>query len=125
MAGIADYFAGRVSKRNYKVALGSEQRVTYFLDGQPQGYYYVFSYATYQEEVFVFEGVPTSLKDTTDDVTVTDVGGSSYTVSLSESLETSGTLMVETDSNRVDRERMSPHMWRIVVTKRTGSIVDS
>ena len=119
---IADYFAGRVRRVEYDQALGLEERVAMILNGVPQGIYYVLYRAHIVEETFEFIGVPASLADETGTIYVTDVGGATHSVSLTSSSSVTGTAMFETSSNRVERERMSPHMWRIRVTKKTGSI---
>jgi hypothetical protein len=125
---IEDYFAGRVRRVEYDQALGLEERVARYVDNVPQGYYYVLYRAHIVEETFEFIGVPPSLADYGNGtgesaaVSVTDVGGATHSVSLTSSSSVTGTAMFETSSNRVERERMSPHMWRIRVTKKTGSI---
>ena len=122
-SSIADYFHGRIAKREYSQAVGCEQIPTYIVDGVPQGWHWVTYKANFTEEVFEFLGVPGDLKDSTDSVTVTDSCGTQYTVSLDRSCTVQGTAMFETESNRVSREKMSPHQWRIIVTHRTGSLV--
>ena len=122
VSSIADCFHGRISRREYSQAVGCEQRPTYVVDGVPAGWTYTTYYANFVEEVFEFLGVPPSLKDTTGTVTVRDAGGSEYSVSLTQSCTVAGTAMFETSSNKVLREKMSPRMWRIVVTHRTGSL---
>lgn len=120
---LQDCFRGRVSRREYSQAIGCERYVTWYLDGVPQGYYWVTYYAKFIEEVFEFIGVPSTLKDSTGNVSVRDACGNQYTVSLTQACTVQGTQMFETLSNKVIREQMSPHMWRIVVTHRTGEIV--
>lgn len=128
MAGIADYFAGRVHRNEYDQAVGIEERVARYVDNVPQGYYYVLYRAHIVEETFEFIGVPPSLADYGNGtgesaaVSVTDVGGKTHSVSFVSSSTVIGTAMFETESNRVVRTRISPHMWRITVTHKTGGI---
>lgn len=121
-ASLANYFVGRILRSEYAQAVGMEQIPTYYMDGVPMGWHYVVYKADFVEDVFEFIGVPASLKDSTGTVTVTDVGGTQYTVSLDKAVTVQGLAMFETMSNRVQRIRMSPHLWRIVVTHRTGTL---
>lgn len=124
MATIADYFHGRMHKSEYVQAIGTEQVPTYILDGVPQGWRWVTYKAQYVEEEFEFIGVPASLANTTDnDVTVTEAGGHQYTVNFTKSCTMSSNGKLELESWRIVREKMSPHLWRLVVIHRTGSLV--
>jgi len=120
---IADYFRGRVRKSEYSQFLGVEQVPTYILDGVPQGWTWVTYVANYVEEEFEFVGVPGSLANTeSNDVTVTDVGNQEHKVNFTPSCTMSSNGKLELASWRVIREKMSPHMWRIVVVHRMGEL---
>ena len=123
-SNIADYFTGRVRKSQHTQAIGVEQIPTYILDGVPQGWTWVTYMANFVEEEFEFIGVPGSLVNiSTNNVAVTDVGGQQYSVNFTPSCTMSSNGKLELESWRIVREKMSPHMWRIVSVHRTGSLV--
>lgn len=124
METIADYFHGRVRRHEYVQVIGTEQVPTYVLDGVPQGWYWAINKAQFVEEEFEFIGVPASLANTTDNnVSVTEVGGQQYTVNFTKSCTMSSNGKLELESWRIVREKMSPHLWRLVAIHRTGELV--
>lgn len=121
---IADYFHGRVHRSEYVQAIGVEQVPTYILDGVPQGWTWVTYKAQYVEEQFEFIGVPATLANTTDNnVSVAEAGGMQHSVNFTKSCRMSSNGKLELESWRIIREKMSPHMWRLVVIHRTGALV--
>lgn len=72
------------------------------------------------EQSFTFEGLTEAQAANTTDVTVTDVGGTQYTVPFKQSFTdgSQGYAIVPQEQVEVNRERMSPHMWRVTVTRR-------
>jgi len=73
-------------------------------------------------QTFEFEGLDEAEAKKTDSVTVTDVGGTSYTFmpKCSFTDSSTGTMVFPTDQVRVTRSHMSPHLWRVTV-QRTGT----
>ena len=120
-------FLKTVRTVKYTQALGVEQVPTYVVDGVPQGWNDILYVGKFTETEFVFEGVPHSIANaipgTTISENVTDASGNSYTVSFTDSVTVVGRNLIETASNRVTKENITPHLWRIVVLKKTGSIV--
>jgi hypothetical protein len=124
--GIADYFAGTVSVSKFAQIVHLEmipQGV--IIDGvfNLTGYQRNLFKAHYVEKRYSFIGVPASLANIlSGKVTVTDIDGSSHTVSFDESVNdgSSGTAIFENYSNSVVINKMSPHMRTVEVTERTG-----
>ena len=75
-----------------------------------------------KEQTFIFTGLAKANAMTTTSQTVTDIEGTSYTVPMECSVtdSSSGTKVFETESVKVDRRRISPHLWKVVV-HRVGS----
>ena len=119
MAGLADYFCGRVEQREYAQVHDFEFG-TYANGLGGTGAYRNLVTARVVEQTFRFEGVPASLAESTAAVTVTDVGGNSYTFKPLSSFTdgSTGTLVYEVENVQVSRARMSPHMWALVVVRR-------
>ena len=71
---------------------------------------------------FTFQGLSESQAHETSTKTVTDVGGTSYSVPMVSSVTdgSTGTKTFETESVQVTRRHFSPHLWEVVV-RRTGS----
>lgn len=119
MAGIADYFCGRVEQREYSQVHDFEFG-TYSNGIGGTGAYRNLVTARVVEQTFRFEGVPSSLAESTGSVTVTDVGGASYTFAIKSSVTdgSTGSRVFEVESVSVQRARMSPHMGALSVTRR-------
>lgn len=119
MAGLSDYFCGRVDQREYSQVHDFEFGTYSNGIGGTVAYRNLVT-ARVVEQTFRFEGVPASLAESTGSVTVTDVGGSSYTFALVSSVTdgSSGSRVFEVESVQVSRARASPHMWTITVTRR-------
>ena len=128
MAGLSDYFCGRVDQREYSHVHDFEYVPNYvnITDKDGNTTTHISSYtrnlvtARVVEQTFRFEGVPASLAESTGSVTVTDVGGTSYTFALVSSVTdgSSGSRVFEVESVQVSRSRASPHMRTITVTRR-------
>lgn len=119
MATLADYFCGRVEQREYAQVHDFEFG-TYANGIGGTGAYRNLVTARVVEQTFRFEGVPASLADSRAAVTVTDVGGAQYTFAPANSFTdgSSGSMVYEVESVSVQRPRVSPHMWAIVVVRR-------
>lgn len=119
MAGLSDYFCGRVDQREYSQVHDFEFG-TYSNGIGGTGAYRNLVTARVVEQTFRFEGVPASLAESTGSVTVTDVGGASYTFALISSVTdgSSGSRVFEVESVQVYRARTTPHMRTIIVTRR-------
>ena len=119
MAGLSDYFCGRVDQREYSQVHDFEFGTYSNGIGGTVAYRNLVT-ARVVEQTFRFEGVPPSLAETTESVTVTDVGGTSYTFALVSSVTdgSSGSRVFEVESVQVSRSRASPHMRTITVTRR-------
>ena len=72
------------------------------------------------EQTFRFEGLTETQAMSTTDVQVTDVGGTQYTVPFKQSFTdgSSGYAIVPKEQVEIQRERMSPHLWRVTVTRK-------
>lgn len=118
MAGLADYFCGRVDQREYSGVFDFEYGTV--STGVVSSAYRNLVTARTVEQTFRFEGVPASLVDSTASVTVADIGGKSYTFApfCSFTDGSTGTRVFEVESVNVSRVRMSPHMWELTVTRR-------
>lgn len=121
---IAD-FLKKVHVERYRQSLGVEREPSYYVDGVPMGWHDVLYVGSFVESVFVFEGVPNSLVPSSGSVNCTDASGNQYTVSFDDAVTVVGTQMFESLSNKVDKENISPHLWRVVVTHKEGSLVSS
>jgi hypothetical protein len=76
------------------------------------------------ESRFVFEGVPATIADDlSGSVAVTDISGKSYTVSFDENIVdgSSGTAVLEKESNHVNITKMSPHLRTVEVVNRIST----
>ena len=119
MAGLSEYFCDRVDQREYSQVHDFEFGTYSNGIGGTVAYRNLVT-ARVVEQTFRFEGVPSSLAESTGSVTVTDLGGSSYTFALVSSVTdgSSGSRVFEVESVQVSRSRASPHMWTITVTRR-------
>lgn len=128
MAGLSDYFCGRVDQREYSQVHDFEFVPNYvnITDQNGNTTTRVASYtrnlvtARVVEQTFRFEGVPASLAESTGSVTVSDVGGASYTFALVSSVTdgSTGSRVFEVESVQVSRARATPHMRTLTVTRR-------
>lgn len=119
MAGLSDYFCGRVDQREYSQVHDFEFG-TYSNGIGGTGVYRNLVTARVVEQTFRFEGVPASLAESTGSVTVSDVGGASYTFAPVSSVTdgSSGSRVFEVESVQVSRARATPHMRTLTVTRR-------
>lgn len=128
MAGMSDYFCGLPGQRESTgefdfVHTPIYQSITHedgTVDKFIVGYNREFVTVTTVEQVFRFEGLPANLAFSRDTVTVTDVNGASYTFALEPSITdgSNGTRVMPVETVDVQRNRMTPHMWELVVTRR-------
>lgn len=108
---LADYFDGNVQDEEYAQPCAKDGM------GRWSGIHRV--------QQFTFTGVPTSIKDqigsALKSVTVTDISGKQYTLSLVPKDEDSstGTAWFSKEIVRISKSRMSYHMW-IISVQRTG-----
>jgi len=120
-------FLKTVKTLKYQQPLGVEQYPTYIVDGVPQGWYSVLYVGKFTETEFVFDCVPASIANnipgSITSASVTDASGNSYTVSFLDAVQVQGANLIETLSNRVAKENISPHLWRIVVLHREGEVM--
>ena len=103
------YFRGKVGQEHY------QQSVAVILgEGRYVG--------TYETQSFVFEGLTESQANFDGEITCTDVAGTIYTFNLRESFTdaSTGTAVFATEECRVQRTRVSPHLWSVTFT-RTGA----
>jgi len=112
---IANMFNGRVSQREYSSALAVE---------------YVVLARTYLvhltvEQVFTFEGLTEAQANNTESIEVVDVGGTSYTVPFEQSFTdgSTGYAICPQEQVEIQRERMSPRLWRVTVTRRGSRLM--
>lgn len=116
MAGIADYFGGKVSERTWSQVVHLEQYpVGYTVDGKfyPTAWVRNLYTGTFRERRFYFEGVPVSIANSLpESASVTDINGTSYTVSFKSEVRDSsgGSAVLETYNNSVSVGKMSPRM---------------
>lgn len=134
MASLAEYFAGVTDKTKSSQIVALEMIPNkYTLTDEETGEVkeYITGYTRnlyvgdYETRTYVFEGVPVELADNLpESVTVTEVGGASHTVHLSEYVTdgSSGTAIFENDRNTVTVHRVSPHMRTIEVTRTIGAL---
>ena len=77
------------------------------------------------EQRFLFEGMPRADAFSQSSVTVSDVGGASYTFTPKTSATdgSSGYAICPQEFVEVQRERMTPHLWRMIVVRRGTKLV--
>ena len=105
----ADMFTG-VSQREYSASIAVD-----FV-----GTVRTYLVALTVEQTFTFEGLTESQALSTTDVDVTDVGGAQYTVPFKQSFKdgSTGYAICPQEQVEVQRDKMSPRMWRVTVTRR-------
>lgn len=134
MADLSDYFCGVADVSGYSQVVALEmipvlKTVTDTSTGETstvvQNYTRNLYTADYTTTTFVFEGVPVSvMKSLPTSVTVTDIDGVNHTVSLKSKVVdgSSGSTVFEKETNTVNTHRMSPHLRRIEVVHRVGTL---
>lgn len=125
---IADFFTGRVEQREYAQELDFEFTPNYVVvtkDGVEVSRYvssYTRSFVTAKvvEQTFRFTGCTASDAAGTSDVSVTDNGGTSWTVPMQSSITdgSSGARAMVVEAVQVQRVPISPRMWEVTVTRR-------
>lgn len=127
MAGIADYFGGKVNERTWSQVIHLEQYpVGYIVDGKfnPTSWVRNLYTGTFRERRFYFEGVPVSIANSLpESASVTDINGTSYTVSFKAEVVdgSGGSAVLETYNNSVSVGKMSPRMRTVEVTERVAT----
>lgn len=129
MATFQQCFSGKVERADYfqPVAAVRWRNVTATdVDGNPTSWaegYNVFQ-AKVADEAFRFEGLTYAQAHTTQTQTVTDIDGNSHAVPFAPALTapTYDELSWEKHSVSVQRTRMSPHMWAVVVHVRNATL---
>ena len=128
MATIADYFCGTVSVSKYAQIVNVEIIPKgYIVDGvfHQTGATRNLYVGKFTEKRFYFEGVSATMaKSLPSSATVTDIDGTTYTVSFVESITdgSQGTASFETYNNSVNIGKMSPHLRTIEVVERRGTL---
>ena len=129
MATIADYFCGTVSVSKYAQIVNVEIIPKGYID--ENGKFHEFGatrnlyVGKFTEKRFYFEGVPATMaKSLPSSATVTDIDGTTYTVSFVESITdgSQGTASFENYNNSVNIGKMSPHLRTIEVVERRGTL---
>lgn len=103
------YFRGKVVQEHYQQSVAVIQG-----EGRYVG--------TYETQSFTFEGLTESQANYDGEITCTDVAGTIYTFNLRESFTdaSTGSAVFATEECRVQRTRVSPHLWTVTFT-RTGA----
>lgn len=128
MASVADCFIGRVIQReyaqefdfefvpNYTVVKKDDVEVARYISSYTRN----FVTAKVIEQTFRFTGLTRTQAFGMSAVTVTDLGGMSYTVTPKTSITdgSSGSRVMIVEEVSVQRTPVSPHMWEMVVTRR-------
>lgn len=111
----ADLFDGKVTQREYSSAVAVEWVVAAR----------TVLVALTVEQVFRFEGLTETQAMSTTAVAVEDVAGTQYTVPFQQSFTdgSTGYAIAPKEQVEIQRERMSPHMWRVTVTRRGSRLV--
>lgn len=124
MATMQDCFQGRVQQREYSQFVAKETRPSAIVDGVPTGFYNVTYTARFKVQIFVFLGLTEAQANSTSQITVTDVSGTSYTFTPRTKIVdgSSGSASFEQERVDVERVRMTPHMWSLVVTRTGGEL---
>lgn len=117
-------FDGQVAHNGYCQYVAVEVVPTSWVNGAAGGYARNFYYADVEEETYRFEGLSYDAAHSTADVTVTDVGGTQYTVKPVQKIVdgSSGTAYFEKEAVTVGRRRMSAHLWELVVTHKRAAL---
>ena len=112
MSDLQPYFCGKVEQR--------ESSSVHALEWYWGSHVWVRKTVT---RVFRFEGLSYANAHLTTAQTVTDVDGTQYTVPMEDGFvdSSTGTMVFETYSCQVVRQRVSPHLWRVVVTVNNSS----
>lgn len=128
MATIADYFCGTVSVSKYAQIVNVENIPKgAIIDGVfvQTGAIRNLYVGKFTEKRFYFEGVSATMAaNLPSSATVTDIDGTTYTVSFVESITdgSQGTASFETYNNSVNIGKMSPHLRTIEVVERRGTL---
>ena len=129
---MAKYFCGAVSTSKYAQATHLDLipggYITRDEEGNEEGHQttthrYLYTTKTVERR-FLFEGVPATIADDlSGEVTVTDINGKVYTVSFDEKIVdgSSGTAILEKESNHVNISKMSPHLRCVEVINRISN----
>lgn len=122
---ISKYFCGLVSENKYAQVTHLEIiPVGIIIEGQFQQTGQMRNLYTSKtiERRFLFEGVPATLS-LPESASVIDIDGKSYTVSFVESVVdgSSGTAVLEKESNQVSINKFSPHLRSIEVVHKTST----
>ena len=120
----ANFFNGRVTEREYSQFVAKETVPAVYVDGVPVSWTTNTYTARYKEQVFSFEGLTEAQANDTSAITVTDVSGTQYTFTPQTSIVdgNSGSASFEQESVEVERSRMSPHMFKLIVARRGGEL---
>ena len=116
---LANFFDGKVGQDEFT-------QIVDLNTGTTGGYIPIFFRELVTREAvtqtFTFTGCSYADAHSTEQVTVTDIGGHQYTFTPKSKVTdgSSGTKVFETESVQVRRRRISYHMWEVEVT-RTGS----
>lgn len=127
MATYQQCFGGKVEKADYFQPVASIKRrvvTSTDSDGTPLSWsegYDVWT-ARVAEEIYRFEGLTYAQAHATDTQTVADIDGNAHAVPFSPALTTPtyDELSWEKYSVSVQRSRISPHMWAVVVHVRNA-----
>lgn len=124
----ADCFTGRVVQREYAQEFDFEFVPNYTVvtrDGVEVSRYissYTRNFVTAKvvEQTFRFAGLTRALAFGTSNITVTDLGGTSYTITPKSSVTdgSSGSRVMIVEEVSVQRIPVSPRMWELTVTRR-------
>ena len=119
-------FSGKVEQIEAAGVFDFETQLvpTAIVDGVPMGFYTVRNLVTFKSitQTFRFTGLSEALAHTRKSTTVTDIGGTSYSFYPAPGITDGslGTRVMEVERVEVQRPRISPHLWGLVV-RRTGT----
>lgn len=119
-----DMFNGRVTEREYSQFVAKETVPSTYIDGVPVSWTTNTYTARYKEQTFTFEGLTEAQANDTTAITVTDASGVQYTFTPQASITdgSSGSASFERQAVEVERSMMSPHMYKLIVTRRGGEL---
>ena len=112
-------FCGKVEQNEYSQVF--DFLTLYSSSGQYLGRELVVQHVT--ESTFRFHGLSASEALSGGEITITDIGGNSYTIPLERQYRdgSTGTKVLELYSATVQRTRFSPRLWDVVVRVRSSS----